>query len=238
MIKGFSVFVAAVTLAACTETVPSSNKGAGFGDPIEFEQQRLAREAELRGAGSTTPIAPTPVQTQVIPSSELAAAGIGQTGAVSTPLSAFDPDRTQGIQATPTPAIASTPGISDEQDFGAVSSRETIQSDAQRLAAVAATREVVAPTALPTRTGDSGPNIVDYALNAPNKRGQEWYSRSLLSGQGRFQRNCAGYNTPDEAQRDFLARGGPDRDPRGIDPDGDGFACGWDPAPFLLAASR
>jgi hypothetical protein len=32
-----------------------------------------------------------------------------------------------------------------------------------------------------------------------------------------------------------LARGGPDKDPRGLDPDGDGFACGWDPAPFLLA---
>ncbi|NDH39999.1 MAG: hypothetical protein EBY45_06195 [Gammaproteobacteria bacterium] len=27
----------------------------------------------------------------------------------------------------------------------------------------------------------------------------------------------------------------PERDPMGLDPDGDGFACGWDPEPFRLA---
>ncbi len=88
---------------------------------------------------------------------------------------------------------------------------------------------------MPERHGDIGPNIVEYALHAPNVKGQEWYSRFRLSGQARFQRNCAKYTSPDAAQRDFLARGGPERDVLGIDPDGDGFACGWDPAPFLLA---
>ena len=53
-----------------------------------------------------------------------------------------------------------------------------------------------------------------------------------------MQRNCADYRTPDEAQRDFLTRGGPERDSRGLDPDGDGFACGWDPAPFRAAVGR
>jgi hypothetical protein len=125
--------------------------------------------------------------------------------------------------------------LSDEQSFDAVAGRETIESDADRRAAQAAAREQINPTALPQRPRDVGPNIVEYALSAPNAKGQEWYSRSLLSGDTRFRRNCAEYATPDDAQRDFLARGGPERDRRGIDPDGDGFACGWDPAPFIQA---
>ncbi len=243
--KGIIVLALSVMVAGCASSVPESNRGVGFGDPIEFERQRLAREAALTGSGTTNFGPPSAVQTQAIPSSDLAAAGIGQGagpgGQVGAPLSALDPSRTQGVQASPTnaaPELQNNPGISDEQDFSAVSSRESIESDAQRRAAQAAQREVIAPTALPTRPADTGPNIVEFALNAPNRKGQEWYSRSILSGQGRFQRNCATYNSPDAAQRDFLARGGPERDPRGIDPDGDGFACGWDPAPFLLAAGN
>ena len=37
------------------------------------------------------------------------------------------------------------------------------------------------------------------------------------------------------AQAEFLRRGGPDRDPKALDPDGDGFACSWDPRPFQAA---
>ena len=127
------------------------------------------------------------------------------------------------------------PSLSDEQDFDAVADRESIESDAERRAQQAAAYQLVDPGTLPSRDGSGGPNIVEYALTAPNSKGQEWYSRFIYSGQGRFQRNCAKYASPDDAQRDFLARGGPERDPRGIDPDGDGFACGWDPEPFRAA---
>ena len=128
--------------------------------------------------------------------------------------------------------LANNPAISDEQDFNAVSSRETIESDAQRRQEQAENLIVVDPVPLPSQRADTGVNIVQYAINAPNRKGQQWYSRSILSGDNRFQRNCATYANADAAQRDFLSRGGPDRDPRGIDPDGDGFACGWDPEPF------
>jgi hypothetical protein len=40
------------------------------------------------------------------------------------------------------------------------------------------------------------------------------------------------------AQIAFLERGGPKRDTLGLDPDGDGFACYWDPAPFRKAVSN
>jgi hypothetical protein len=136
-------------------------------------------------------------------------------------------------------AIASS-GISSEQDFDSVANERGIEDDAALRAQQQAAYTVIQPTALPTRDGDVGPNIVEYALNAPNRLGQEWYSRSILSinAQGKFERNCSGYRSPDEAQRDFLERGGPERDSRGIDPDGDGFACGWDPAPFLLVVGQ
>lgn len=192
---------------------------------------------------------------QAITSDELAAAGIGgaqaQQGALvplGEPVGVIAPApavNSGGLaNATITDPNASlrsvgdNPNISDEQSFDAVTGRETIESDAQRRAQQAERLVVVEPVPLPTTRANSGPNIVQYAINAPNQKGQQWYSRSILSGDNRFQRNCATYANPDAAQRDFLARGGPERDTRGIDPDGDGFACGWDPAPFRLAAGN
>jgi len=257
---GFAL-VGMLLMQACTPPVPASNAGPGFNDYADYELERARREASITGSGSTTFTAPTPVQTGAIGSADLAAAGIGPSASIGAPMSAMTPaaptpsapvqptiagvaDNSvfrEGVQATPgnaAPELRDNVGISDEQDFDAVASRETIASDAQRRAEQAAAREQVQPTAVPTRPANTGPNIVEYALNAPNRKGQEWYSRSIFSGKGRFERNCVKYASPDAAQRDFLAKGGPDRDRMGIDPDGDGFACGWDPAPFLLAAGR
>ena len=211
----------------------------------------------------TGPIGSTalPATPGAIPTADLAAAGIGAplnaTGLNATGLNATglnvpgsaiptapgqpDLNRTTGLQASPgnaAPVLLNHSGISDEQEFAAVSGRETIESDAQRRADQAAAYAVIQPTAIPERDGSTGPNIIEYALSAPNAKGQEYYSRFVWSGQGRFRRNCAAYGSPDEAQRDFLTRGGPERDARGIDPDGDGFACGWDPAPFRLAVQN
>ena len=161
--------------------------------------------------------------------------------------------RSTGLEASPSNAAptlvgamplanpsvpGSNGGISDEQSFEAVSSRESIESDAARRAQQAAQYQVVQPQALPEHPADTGPNIVEYALAAPNSVGQAWYSRFMFSGEGRQQRNCGKYRTADEAQRDFLARGGPNRDALGLDSDGDGFACAWDPAPFRAAVGR
>ena len=231
--------------------MPDSGQGVGYSPSFsQFEIDRARREAALTGGAVAQVGAPlgTPVPGG-IPSTQLAAAGIGTApvstqplggGAAPLPPGTLDPLRTGGVQASPAnaaPVVIASTGISDEQDFDAVATRESIESDAARRQQQAAAYTVIAPEALPPRT-ETGPNIVQYALNAPNRRGQEWYSRSILSGQSRFSRNCSQYRSPDDAQRDFLARGGPESDPTGIDPDGDGFACGWDPAPFLAAAGR
>lgn len=252
MKSGIFVAVALIGLAGCVPRVVPTERGIGFGDAADFERERARRDAALSAplgtiippAQVTTIPAQAPVnQVEAIPSSVLAEAGIGTQAApvvaAQPQTAAADPQRTQGVQASPdNPPPALVNGgtdLSDEQDFAAVTGRETIESDAERRAAQAAAREQIVPTAVPERPANTGPNIVDYALSAPNVKGQEWYSRSLLSGEARFRRNCATYATPDDAQRDFLARGGPERDRRGIDPDGDGFACGWDPAPFIQA---
>jgi hypothetical protein len=131
-------------------------------------------------------------------------------------------------------AALNNPGISDEQDFNAVSSRETIESDKERIAKNRAEYVVVQPKDLPQRPGDTGPNIVEFALATTHAPGVQMYKRSGL-GIRSADSACAKYSSPDQAQQDFLAKGGPDRDRMGVDPDGDGFACAWDPRPFRTA---
>lgn len=157
------------------------------------------------------------------------AAGVGANG---QPLSAFGDG--SSVDASPT-AASEAAGISDEQDFAAVSSRESIESDAARLAGYRANYEQVQPEALPDRPAGSSASIVQYALSTTNSVGQAAYQRSVLSGDARAQRNCSRYTSADFAQIAFLESGGPQRDRYGIDPDGDGFACAWDPAPFRAA---
>jgi hypothetical protein len=240
-----------LALAACAAPVPDS--GVGFGDYATYEAQR---EGVLTGTSPglppPAPVSATPLPPGGIPSTDLAAAGIGTAAAplgapLASPLSAApgtavnDPLRTAGVQASPSnalpPPATNSTGISDEQDFSAVATRESIESDAARRAQQAAQYQVVQPTALPQPPVSTGPNIVEYALAAPNRKGQPWYSRFIWAG-SRYDRNCGAYRSADEAQQAFLENGGPERDALGIDPDGDGFACAWDPAPFLAAVGR
>ena len=130
--------------------------------------------------------------------------------------------------------VAGHSGISDEQDFNAVAARETIESDAERIARNRAEYVVVEPGALPQRPGDTGPNIVEFALATNHAPGVQLYKRGGISVRSQ-DAACAKYASPDQAQQAFLERGGPERDRLGVDPDGDGFACSWDPRPFRTA---
>jgi len=150
-----------------------------------------------------------------------------------------DPNRPRGnapvtIQEQSGEMIHSrAPAISDENDFNAVSQRETIESDAERIARNRAQYVVIPPGALPTRPGELGPNIVDYALATNHPVGAQLYRRSSF-GFTNTQNACARFTSPDLAQQEFLRRGGPERDRLGLDPDGDGYACTWDPSPFRI----
>lgn len=87
------------------------------------------------------------------------------------------------------------------------------------------------PVATPPATA-AAPNLAAYALQAPNRLGQPVWQRGGLLALTNHDRACARFISSDQAQMEFLRRGGPERDPRHLDPDGDGFACAWDPTPF------
>jgi hypothetical protein len=75
-----------------------------------------------------------------------------------------------------------------------------------------------------------GVNIALFAKQTTHRVGERRYARPAVAFGSRG--NCRRFATPDDAQRFFLANGGPERDPHNLDPDGDGFACGWNPEPF------
>lgn len=229
--SALAVFLVA---AACGGTIPDSNPnvggGVGFGGYDSYEDQRAARDAALE-ARRTSPIP----EEQVIASETLGV--LNATRPLGAPLPTPEP-QIAAVPAAPTAAplpSVSNPGISDEQSFDAVASRETIESDAERLARQRAAYQVVQPQAIPERPGDRGPNIVSFALSTSNRVGEQVYRRSGTTSDSKFQRACARYASSDQAQEAFLEAGGPDRDRQGLDPDGDGFACYWDPSPFRAA---
>lgn len=76
----------------------------------------------------------------------------------------------------------------------------------------------------------TGANIAVFAKQTTHAVGEQRYSRGFNPFAPRG--NCRRFTSADEAQRAFLAEGGPERDPRNLDPDGDGFACAWDPEPY------
>lgn len=139
-----------------------------------------------------------------------------------------------GIQETTSEMQYVGGGVSDEQDFSAVKSRETIASDKQRIECNREQYVVVQPGALPVRSGTEGPNIAAFALSTTNAPGQKIYNRPpfYLTSPDKA---CGKFASPDLAQTAFLAAGGPERDRKALDPDGDGFACSWDPRPFRKA---
>lgn len=215
---------ALVALSACSPTIPDSGAGVGFGDYNEFERAQAARDAALTGGGALPP--PQAVSSESL--APAAASGIAQaTSGQAT------------VNASPTNAapVLRAGGISAENDFNAVSGQRSIEGDAAKRAQNQQQYQVIQPTALPTRQGNAGPNIVAFALAAKNAKGQRVYRRNGFNAERKYQRACSGFASQDQAQREFLAAGGPVKDRSGMDPDGDGFACAWDPAPFRNAVS-
>ncbi len=92
---------------------------------------------------------------------------------------------------------------------------------------------VKAAAVVPAQPVSAGPTplLVRYAHQESQNPGQVKYPRTGGTV-GSAERACRGYAGADAAQTAFIAAGGPVIDPKGLDPDGDGFVCGWDPRPF------
>lgn len=235
------VLAAGVGLSACQPAVPDSasgiapNTGRGVGfDSFTTEQQQ--RDAALAGtvpAPAGVSSAPLSAANDGSPEATAARtrevlANTAPNGSAGAPLNASP--------SNPVPAVVDGDGISRENNFDAVSSQRSIEADSQRIDANRAQYRLVQPEELPNRV-QTGPNIVEYALANTHPRGTQIYRRSGFNRANKFQRACAKYPRPGQAQLAFLENGGPERDRLGMDPDGDGYACEWDPAPFRQARS-
>lgn len=233
---------ALAALAACAPEVPDSASGAGFENYSTYSQKQAARDAQLSTSALPLPLA---VSTETL-SSAAPAAPIGTAEAIAATeeieaealatatAAALNSGRVplDASPSNPPPAVVNAAGISEETNFSAVSAQRSIQDDAARRETLKSQYQVIQPTALPTRSGSTGPNIVEFALSTSNAVGTPLYKRLGIAAAQRYDRNCAKYPSADLAQQDFLARGGPKTDRMGLDPDGDGFACSWNPEPF------
>ncbi len=231
--RGIAAFVIVTGLSACAPQVPDSGAGVGFQNYNEYQQRRAERDRTLAGSGTVAT-----VQTAPSGSSAAAPAATSAAPAVST-----GGARPRGAPPSAAATAAGAPsgqgaGISDEQNFSAVAARETIESDRQRIMAQREQYQVIQPKPVPQRTASSGPNIVQFALSTTHQPGTPMFRRSRWVTAASNQRNCAKYGSADIAQEALLSNGGPQKDRENLDPDGDGFACGWDPSPFRRAVNR
>ena len=71
-------------------------------------------------------------------------------------------------------------------------------------------------------------NVARFARETNNKIGENIFSRTGFSIYNHWN-ECAKFKNKDDAQRKFLKAGGPYIDKFNLDPDGDGYACKWDP---------
>lgn len=227
---------AALALVACDTSAPYSNvidttgRGVGFSDYAQYmrAQEELARirqanAAPMRPTGAPT-AAPQYSQTQSIGQDAVAAVRgepVSQPAQApaGAPLSAVQP------QSAPASAAVSTQAF-EPQPFGTPQQNRVVQRD--HVPQVRVSADELAQ--------GSGPNLFVYALSTQHSVGEQRFRRSHPMRWRRWEAACAQFANQDLAQEAFLAAGGPEQDPNHMDPDGDGFACWWDPTPFRQAA--
>ena len=151
-----------------------------------------------------------------------------------------DPSRTVPVALpaqAPTPQEIAGPTLMQiiARDFR----RRTGQPAPADARVVVAARVAPDPAGLPVATSGpyagTTPVLVRYAFAARHNPGTAVWKRANAST-ATAARACAIWPSAERAQLAFLGFGGPDADPRGMDPDGDGFVCGWDPAPYRVNA--
>ena len=248
-------------LAACAPEVPDSSSGVGFSDynsyvrnaqpvpdaPLNPMMAGQTATAPTTGFSPANAAAAIDRATGVVPTGDVIASAAPapmastlapapmQTVALDANGQRPRGNAPEGIQEESGEMTALHASISDENDFEAVKSRETIQSDKARIERNKAHYTVDQPGALPTRSGGSDVSAaIQFALSTTHPVGSQMYKRSGLKFRSP-DAACQKFGSDMEAQEQFLAAGGPERDRKGIDPDGDGFACGFNPAPFRAA---
>lgn len=236
----FPILGVVAFVAACASDVPNAAEGVGFKDYDTYLQEKARRDAAL--AAQTAPPGTQTVQPPVIVVAERDPNAVQPTApqsdaeaTASAALAAIGAENASSQEQAV--VLTENAEISDEQDFAAVSGRQTIESDAQRRQAQSEQYTQVQPKALPSRPSTGVLTPAEFAVRTSHPIGQKLYRRSPLKG-GRAAQKCAAFDSVEKAQDAFLKAGGPERDRLGIDPDGDGYACQWSPELYRNAIRR
>ncbi|MBL1434575.1 MAG: hypothetical protein COB08_000040 [Rhodobacteraceae bacterium] len=208
--------VMGLTLAACQEEAGS--------DPM-FPPIGGARHVMMPDAGMPTDLTPTD------PTDDRSTAAL--TNAVNDALNATS----DSAVVSPVSPVAPNSGAGIASDSGVLNLAEQSQAeqlrlreaDAAALAAAAAQRVVIQPGQMPEVV--SGVNIITFARETTNAVGARVHRRPSIR-RTNSSSQCRKFSSTDDAQRNFLANGGPQDDPLNLDPDGDGFACRWSPEAY------
>lgn len=217
MRKAIGFVLTGLVLAACEPSVPNSAAGVGFGAYPGSQQ----RDGALQGAplSATTP-----------PAGSTAAL---DAAAAKTTQGTIGADAIAALRATAPSSPGPAPVNPATGEYIGVNGQP--RAPGQPMDAMShfgTTRP--APVTDMTTQGAAGPNLAAYALAATNSLGQKVYARNGFKMTS-TEKACAKFVSSDLAQRAFLEKGGPVQDPGNLDPDGDGFACAWDPRPFQAA---
>jgi hypothetical protein len=234
-------------LVGCAPPPIEPQAGVGFQNYESYQRQqaylaqreaqrRAAMAAAARPAPPPPPVAqPAPVVVAAAPASAPqsiasdAMAALGRPATAPATAPAAVPAAVPAGATAPAPAPAAAP----EVVAGAPLSALAPAPSAEGATGLAAAQP--APAAAAAAPPFSGSNIAAFALATSHPIGQQMYRRSNPFRGSALARACARYPSDAMAQEAFLEAGGPERDRLNLDPDGDGYACRWDPSPFRLA---
>lgn len=211
-----------LALAACKEEAGS--------DP-SFPPIGGARPVVMPDAGMPTELTPsTPPATTEEASTAALSSAVNEALASTGNTGATEPEPAV-VNAAPNSgaALASGNGVLVLADESQAEQERLRNADAAALAAAAAERVVIQPGEMPEVM--SGINIIAFARETTNAVGERLYRRPSIR-RTISASQCRKFESDDDAQRNFLANGGPQDDPLNLDPNGDGFACRWNPEPF------
>ena len=217
--------------AAQARRVPQQSSGPQFANAPQ-QPQSIGQEAVAAVRGGAQP-RPQPQPSQIGASQFPVAQAQTAQGqqASGAPLSGTSPMASPAASGQFASAGPQSAGISEQQftprPFGSSEPDRLIERDFVPQVRVSDAE----------LGGDAAaPNLFVYALSTQHNVGQARYARNHPMRHRRAEAACRQFASQDLAQEAFLAAGGPERDPNHLDPDGDGFACWWDPAPFRQAA--
>ncbi len=240
MKRAIVLVILALGLSACDNGEPAG--GRGYFDPppqTRYPYSAVSPVSPVNPNGEAVARAPQP---GFAADAGAQPAQTGDPGAPRTAIAADDPNAELANEVTA--ALGLDTGIDPDMDTGIDPNADSInlsldsqEVQARERAAAQARRDaardqlvVIEPEPVPQT--DLNANVVKFARETTHPVGTRRYNRPAFRDRLQSASVCRRFDTPDEAQRRFLANGGPETDRFNLDPDGDGFACKFDPEKY------